>query len=88
LEYHTLDVPWTGDQEAMVKWILHREPDFFEKQLPFVGYVQFRIETDRRIERIKMQAAWFVSSCVGYPNADVATEVWKTRDVTWRFEAR
>ena len=31
-EYSSLDVPWKSDEEAAVKWILEREPDFFEKE--------------------------------------------------------
>lgn len=43
-EYAELDVPWKSDEEAAVRWILEREPDFFSKHLPFIGYVQFRYE--------------------------------------------
>ena len=42
--YSKLDVPWTSNEEAAVKWILAKEPDFFAKELPFVGYVQARWE--------------------------------------------
>lgn len=43
-EYSRLDVPWRSDEHAAVHWILGREPDFFSRQLPFIGYVQFRYE--------------------------------------------
>ena len=39
-----MDVPWRNDEEAAVKWILEKQPDFFEKQIPFIGYVEFMHE--------------------------------------------
>jgi len=44
-KYSTMDVPWRSDEEAVVRWILENDPRFFEKHLPFVGYVQFLFET-------------------------------------------
>jgi len=43
-EYSKLDVPWQSDEEAAVKWILKKYPEFFAKNLPFIGYVQFLFE--------------------------------------------
>jgi hypothetical protein len=34
-------VPWSSDEEALVKEILKGEPRFFETCAPFIGYVQF-----------------------------------------------
>ena len=34
-QYSTLDVPWKSDEEATVRWILERNPEFFSKQDPF-----------------------------------------------------
>lgn len=44
LAYSKLDVPWKSDEEAAVRWILEKQPDFFAKQLPFIGYIQIRFE--------------------------------------------
>lgn len=38
------DVPWGSDEDAAVRWILAKEPDFFERAIPFMGYVQFLFE--------------------------------------------
>ena len=46
LKYSTLNVPWQSDQEAAVKWILTSDPHFFEKNLPFAGYLQFLCKGD------------------------------------------
>ena len=43
-EYARLDVAWQSDEEAAVKWILEKQPDFFEKQIAFIGYVEFMHE--------------------------------------------
>ena len=86
-EYSALDVGWKSDEEAAVKWILQREPDFFQKQLPFVGYVQFRMEGSlsggQRIEIIRMQLGWGIG---GFHKAPKKPNSDRTRDGVWRFE--
>jgi hypothetical protein len=87
-EYSSLDVDWKSDEEAAVKWILQQEPNFFEKQLPFVGYVEFRIEGSlsggQRIEKIKMQLSWGVGGLHSIPKNPEAE---KNRPGEWRFQA-
>jgi len=64
-QYRALDVPWTSDEEAAVKWILEQEPDFFERALPFVGYVQFLYEArpygGQRLKALRFEMGWTVS---------------------------
>jgi trk system potassium uptake protein TrkA len=43
-QYQELDVPWKSDEEALVKWIIQRDPEFFKKHTPFIGYVQDPVE--------------------------------------------
>ncbi len=43
-KYAELDVPWRSDEEAAVRWILENDPGFFEKQIPFIGYIEFLYE--------------------------------------------
>ncbi len=87
-EYSKMDVPWRNDEEAAVKWILKSQPNFFETNQPFAGYVQFRMEGsmrgDERIKRIKMQLSWGVSGLQIFPKDPDAD---KNRDGAWRFEA-
>ena len=45
-DYAKLDVPWRSDEDAAVRWILKTQPEFFAKHLPFIGYVEFRFESD------------------------------------------
>lgn len=43
-KYAELDVPWRSDEEAAVHWIVENDPDFFERQIPFIGYIEFLYE--------------------------------------------
>ena len=86
-EWEANDVPWNCDEEACVKWILQRESDFFSKQIPFAGYVQFRIEGElpsgQRIENIQMRLGWSVSGLQTIPK----NPEYKRPEGAWRFEA-
>ena len=70
-EYSGMDVPWKSDEEAALKWILQQQSDFLEKHLPFVGYIQFRIEGSlpggQRINKIIMRYSWAVSGLSSVP---------------------
>jgi hypothetical protein len=87
-KYMTLDVPWRSDEEACVRWILKSRPDFFAKQLPFIGYVQFLYEASlaggQRIERINFDVSFGVGGLHMQPK-DPKTSV--GRDGPWRFRA-
>lgn len=87
-EYSEQDVPWRSDEEAAVKWILQKEPDFFEKGLPFVGYVQFLYETQLQgghpLERIEVDLQ-YGSGGLHHPPKDRDAE--KDRHGPWRFKA-
>jgi hypothetical protein len=70
-DYSGMDVPWKSDEEAAQKWILQQQPDFLDKHLPFVGYIQFRIEGSipggQRINKIRMHDSWGVSGLSSVP---------------------
>jgi hypothetical protein len=82
------DVAWVSDEEALVKDILVREPKFFEKTTPFIGYVQFLYETQlrggQRMKGLEVEAGWFLSGLHHSPKIAGAD---KGRDVPWRFKA-
>ena len=82
------DVAWVSDEEALVKDILVREPKFFEKTTPFIGYVQFLYETQlrggQRMKSLEVEAGWFLSGLHHSPKIAGAD---KGRDVPWRFKA-
>lgn len=86
--YSKMDVPWTCDEEAAVKWILTQEPDFFKKYIPFIGYIQFLCETSMRanqpLSEMKISIAWGVGGLHSIPKDE---SVYKNRDNTpWRYK--
>jgi hypothetical protein len=87
-QYHRMDVQWTSDEEAAVKWILTKDPNFFSRQIPFIGYLQFLFETTlnggQRIEKIKSDVAYGVSGLSTIPKDKHAEE---GRNVPWRFRS-
>ena len=92
LQYRKLDVPWKSDEEAAVKWILQNDPKFFEKHIPFVGYLQFRYEGplygDQRISGLHIRAGFGVSGLhiQGEPRDKSDRKHMYT--APWRFRAR
>jgi hypothetical protein len=82
------DVDWGSDEEALVKDILRREPTFFAKSTPFIGYVQFLYETQlrggERIKALKVEADWWLS---GKHVAPRKPDAQKGRDIPWRFRS-
>ena len=86
-KYMKMDVPWKSDEEAVVKWILESDPDFFKKTIPFIGYLQFMYQTSlfggHRISRIHATAHWGFGG-MHSPARDEGVD--KNRHVPWRFE--
>jgi hypothetical protein len=87
-QYHRMDVQWTSDEEAAVKWILNKDPNFFSRQIPFIGYLQFLFETTlnggQRIEKIKIDVGYGVSGLSTIPKDKHAEE---GRNMPWRFRS-
>lgn len=71
MRYMRMDVPWQSDEEAAVQWILTQEPGFFEKHIPFIGYIQFLCETSMRanqpLSEIKINIGWGVGGLHSAP---------------------
>jgi hypothetical protein len=59
------DVAWASDEDEFCRWLVKKEPDFFAKERPFVGYVQFLLETSfkgsQRLSRFEADVSWTVS---------------------------
>lgn len=82
------DVAWSCDEEALVVNILRGDPKFFEKSLPFIGYVQFLYEGGlqggERIRSMRVDIPWCVSGLQTLPKDKKAQQY---RDGPWRFKA-
>jgi hypothetical protein len=62
-EWWKTDPDWASDEDAFCRWIAKTRPEFFESEIPFLGWVQFRLEhpaLDRpfRMEKLKAEFSW------------------------------
>ena len=59
------DIAWASDEDAFCSWLVKQEPDFFAKERPFVGYVQFLIESSfkggQRLSCFEADVIWTMS---------------------------
>ena len=46
---------WSSDEDALCRWIAANAPRFFEKNIPFIGYVQIRLESLDPPEKLTME---------------------------------
>jgi hypothetical protein len=58
-------------QEDAVRWILAREPDYFQKEIPFIGYLQFLIEANvgrspRRLKTVVIDGLSLADGLAGH----------------------
>jgi hypothetical protein len=88
-QYSSMDVPWKSDAEAAVKWILTQEPDFFEKHIPFIGYLQFLCETSMRanqpLSEMKISIGWGVGGLHSIPKDESDYRI--DLNTPWRLKA-
>lgn len=80
------DVPWKSDEEALVRSIVKRDPRFFRKHKPFIGYVQLLWEGSfrggQRLRSLKLSATYAISG-IHYPPKDKSVQ--KQHKGPWRF---
>jgi hypothetical protein len=88
-EYARRDVPWKSDEEAAVRWILEKDPEFLARTLPFVGYVQLLYETSiyggHRIRKVVLDASYVIPGVHHSPKLkEAAAGRWNS---PWRFRS-
>ncbi len=88
--YATLDVPWTSDEEALCRWIEAKDPEFFARSIPFVGYVEFLFENGFhggwRITSLKAEVSYGISGMAAIPR-DPGADRANDRS-PWRFAGK
>lgn len=52
-EWWKTNPPWSSDEHELSLWIISQDADFFARELPFIGYVQVRIEGETRGLQLK-----------------------------------
>jgi hypothetical protein len=90
-QYSKLDVPWTSDEGAAVRWIIEKDPEFFARQLPFVGYIQFRYEAGfhggQRITSFRANVSYGMSGMFSSPKEKDASKDKDLFSKPWSFKA-
>ena len=73
--------PTTVDEEAAVRWILDKEPTFFEQNLPFIGYVEFlwekQIRGDQRLKQLKIHLSYSRGGFARVPDGHDGLDRWR-----------
>ena len=82
------DVAWGSDEDEFCRWLVKQDADYFSKERPFVGYVQFLLETSfrgsQRLTRFEADVDWGVSGISQLPKALAAEKRQQTRNA-WNF---
>lgn len=63
-EWWRTDPDWSSDEHEFCVWLAQHHPDFFATELPFIGYVQVRVEGSARAARVpamRVEQRWTVS---------------------------
>lgn len=80
------DIKSANDEDEFCRWLVKQEPNYFAKERPFVGYVQFLLEASfagsQRLTRFDADVQWNVVA--GHqPSKDAAPN--KAKDTGWNF---
>lgn len=85
--YARMDVPWTSDEEALCRWIITQDRDFFARTIPFVGYVELLFEHgfhgNRRIRSLRVDLSFGMSGMSAIPRDPAAARL--NDQSPWRF---
>lgn len=63
---------WSSDKDALCRWIAQEHPRFFEKEIPVIGYLQFRLEDyngnrSMLLRKLVVDASWGVGGLHSVP---------------------
>lgn len=91
IEWWKTSPAWSSDEHEFCEWLFQKEPDFFAKEFPFLGYVQVRLEkfSVNTSQNIKSLTVEFYSSVSGLtsPSRD-NSKVRKNTGDKWFFVGR
>ena len=80
-EFAGTDRPISVDEEAAVRWILEKQPDFFKHELPFIGYVEFLYETsiqgNQRLKRLNINLSYWRGGRISIPPGHRENDRWR-----------
>jgi hypothetical protein len=64
-EWFNTNPAWSSDEHELSLWIINQDPDFFARELPFIGYVQVRIEGETKGLQLKSLSVKMSSAVSG-----------------------
>lgn len=82
---------WSSDETEFCEWLLKKQPDFFEKEFPFIGYVQVLAEFNsvrdpQKLKLLKIGYSWGVGGIQSIP--EDASKVRQNIEDKWFFEGK
>jgi hypothetical protein len=82
---------WSSDEHEFCEWLIKKEPNFFENEFPFIGYVQVLIEKNsvqkmQTIKSLNIEYLWSVGGLQSIPEDQ--TKVRKNTEYKWFFEGK
>ncbi|MBN1151207.1 hypothetical protein JXA84_08330 [candidate division WOR-3 bacterium] len=88
-EYGKFDVAWRCDEDAAVRWLLSIDEHFFERYIPFIGYVEFLFESSvfggQRISSFEAEIIYSISGLHTLPKDMSSYE--ERNSTPWSFRA-
>jgi len=89
IEWRETDPVWTSDETAFCQWISENYPDFFTNEFPFIGYLQFYIDTwwlnyPVIVYSINTQMIWGVGGLMTIPDNGIEPDT----ESKWHFDLR
>lgn len=82
------DVDWGSDEHGFCDWLVKQDPDYFAKERPFVGYVQFLLEKSfngrQRLTRFEADVNWSIGGIEQAAKVD-AVQPRPERSRSWNF---
>jgi hypothetical protein len=82
-EFAGTDRPTGVDEDKVAEWLLAKDPKFFERETPYVGYVEFLWETqvkgDQRVRKLEFNLGYGRSGKIQTPPGANDSGPWKFR---------
>lgn len=90
-EWWKTDPIWSSDEHEFCEWLIKKEPDFFAREMPFIGYVQVRVEkmsvnSSQNLKSMTIGYVWGVGGLSSIPKDK--SKVRKNIDDKWFFEGK
>ncbi len=88
-EWRQTNPTWPDDQGELCQWIAKNHPQFFVTEFPFIGYLQFRVESARPregalIRSLSVDTRWAVSGLFKTKKGKGVPEL----GLKWSFDMR